>query len=159
HNATSIPVSIIVATPSPHFGMSRGRRVLTGSRRVGFPHLVLRNDLANCGAGPGGARFPHMGFIGRAGGLKVTCREQGRRLEDWPGNSYNLSALVALGAPRHSAIITPSSSAILLSRASWRGRLATSAGFLARPVTMARPARSLAAAVRLRRRGAGYGGS
>src|SRR5215510_1305740 len=39
HNATSILVSIIVATPSPHFGMSRGRRVLTGSRRVGFPHL------------------------------------------------------------------------------------------------------------------------
>src|SRR5215467_15176073 len=117
-NATSTLVSRIVVTPpSPHFWWTpRGRQVFVWSRRVGLPHLVLRNDLADCGAEPGVARFPRMGFIGSGRRLETTCREQGRCLEDRPGNSYNLSALVALGAPRHSAIIAPSAaSPILLS--------------------------------------------
>ncbi len=70
--------------------------------------MVLRNDLTGWGAEPGVAGFPRMGFIGCGRGLGIPCREQGRRLEDRPGNSYNLSALVALGAPRHSVIIAPS---------------------------------------------------
>ncbi len=87
-----------------------GRRVLAGSRGGGSAHLVLRHDLADSRAASGVARSPRMGFIGCRRGREIARREQGRCLEDRPGDSYDLPALVTFGTPGHGAIIAPSAS-------------------------------------------------
>lgn len=83
------------------------RRVLSGGRRGGRPHLVLRDDLAHCRAESGVTEPSGMRSIECRRGLKAPRRQQGRRLENRSGNAYDLLALIALGAPRHDAILTP----------------------------------------------------
>ncbi len=90
-------------------GASRGhvRRIFTGCRRAGLPHLILRNRFADGGARAGVSRPARMGLVGCDGVPKIAIREQGLFLVKRPSYRCFLSALVAFGTPRHGGIIAP----------------------------------------------------
>src|SRR5215831_16572199 len=83
------------------------RRVLTGRCRVGLAHLILRNRCADGGA-RAGVRWPaRMGLVGRDGQPKIAILQQVLFRIERLSDRGVLSALVALGAPRHGGMIAP----------------------------------------------------